>query len=230
MTAPTIRTTETFALDAASDDAHTSVVAIADDTDQPTIGPVESLVAYLYDDLRTLARVNPDLLAEALHAPDAAAEDPNLFLKLVCADLEQLFREQHIRALALVVSGPDIADPIRHSVYARALYRVERPLDPTLDLEDVAPLPPLTRTPAYRPLAAYLIDGAALTLLLDWSSQSVKRGPTLRHPPYQFLWVRAAPAHFTGDHPLPSQPVPSAPATNAGWHVTTLACIGGDHH
>lgn len=220
-----------FALDGESDEALTSVSA-AGEPERGGLGAVELLAAHLYDDLRALARAYPDALAEALRAPEEAAEDANLFLKLVCADLEQLLREQHVRAVALVVSGPDVAERERRVVRYRALYRVERPLDigDGDDEEDGGALPPLVRREGRRLVADYLVDGAELALLLDWTPQAVKRGPILRRPPYAFLWVRTAAALFEDERVLTAEPTRPSGASGAGgsggWHVAGVAVAG----
>lgn len=227
--------TVTFTLDGDSDEALTSVV-LAGDTERRGLGALDSLASYLYDDLRALARAHPDALAEALRAPEDAAEDANLLLKLVCADLEQLLREQHIRAVALVVAAPDVSDvanPERRAVNYRALYRVERSLNFDDDAEDGTP-PPLVRRASRRSVAAYLSDGAEVALLLDWTPQAVKRGPMLRRPPYQFLWVRTAAAQFEDERLPIGQPGPSGTTTGTttgtpggagGWHVAAVGSL-----
>jgi len=225
MSGPVTTATEvvTYVLDGDGGEALTSVVQ-AGEAEAGGLGALEALAAYLYDDLRALARANPDALAEALRAPEEAAEDANLFLKLVCADLEQLLREQHVRAVALVVSGPDAVDAGRRHVSFRALYRVERPLQLGDSPEETA-LPRLTRREGERPLKAHLTEGAELALLLDWTPQAVKRGPLLRRPPYQLLWVRAAAARFDGERAQAAAglPGPVTASGAGGWYVAAVA-------
>ena len=131
-----------FSLTSSSAQAATTVlVREADDEADALLTPVEQLATAFYEDTRTLVRSGEVDLPAAFDAPLPYAEDAELFLRLLAADVERLWTQQVASSLALVVTSavsPSLAQPVLY----RGLYRLRA----TVESDDAPPPRPIRRT------------------------------------------------------------------------------------
>jgi hypothetical protein len=191
----------TFVCTAETVEAST-LVTVAEAVEAPPLRPADQLAPYLYDDLRVLMRATHLRLDEALGVPDEYADDPELFLRLLCADLENLVREQLLSSITLVLADA-VGTEGREVVRYRASYQIRR----TLDDEALGrPFHPITRTGRRAPSSHGAEDTVRFSLVLEWSQAATKpRRNRIGFPRYHFTWVRSAAARFEERRATPGQ-------------------------
>lgn len=164
------------------------------DTPTRVLPPIEQLMAYFFEDVRALIRVTGLDLPTALGAPTAYAADPDLFLRLLAADIERIWLGQIASGLALVVSGPEPLPGMPLPILYRALYR----LQPLVEEEARSAAVP---TPQRRALGAPdpslgELPGARVHLAIEWTRDPIVRRTRLIPPRFAFAWVVGEPARF----------------------------------
>ena len=182
-----------------------------------TLPAAERLAARLYGDLIALAaRVDGASLGCALvgrtpddPTPEPLEDDPWLTLRLVAADVEQLWRDQLIAAaaLALVAEAPPDADvttspsagvPRLDAPTARCLlvYRM-RPASPvagavgSMGSDRGASTPDLNAGAHHAPLELQSHPRGNLALLLSWTPAVARRSWVFPRSVYTFHWEPA---------------------------------------
>lgn len=198
MTAANIQTT-TFAATLESAILMTTAHTV-ETANRPILTASEQLAAYCYDDALALLRRTQLNLARALDAPATFHDDPDLFLKLVCADFEQLMRDELITRVALLMTHPEEVGnsdsgevPIRYA----AVYRLQR----AYVYASGTDIPqPIERTVAEMELPRSLGAAARVHLLVSWHSAASRkrREKLMRAPRYAFAWHDAGPARLSG--------------------------------
>jgi hypothetical protein len=183
---------------------------------RPTLSAVEQLAAYFYADALVLLRRTGLHLARAL-AVAAFADDPDLFLKLLAADLEQLLKDQLLAEVALAAAEPEPGDRGRYTLRSCARYELRRAYEYAATGDGVRPIE-RTGDPVAAALAARAVPD--LLLLARWQSIATaeRRRKRILAPRYSFAWETAGEARF-------ADPDASAraPEAEARWEVVRLA-------
>lgn len=154
------------------------------------LAAVERLSLLLVDDLRALTRKTRVTLDEALGAPPHYGGDPDLYLRLVYADLERILRQQLATGMIVLVMGREERTGVTPTLY-RAIYRICPVMEPAA--EEPTPV----RVARVTGELAKLADDAAIgsvALVADWSRDPAMQRPHLLPPHYHFAWRLAAPA------------------------------------
>ncbi len=183
---------------------------------RPTLSAVEQLAAYFYADTLVLLRRTGLHLARAL-AVAAFADDPDLFLKLLAADLEQLLKDQLLAEVALAAAEPEPGDRGRYTLRSCARYELRRAYEYAATGDGVRPIE-RTGDPVAAALAARAVPD--LLLLARWQSIATeeRRRKRIMAPRYSFAWETAGEARFA-DPDASAQ----APEAEARWEVVRLA-------
>ncbi len=183
---------------------------------RPTLSAVEQLAAYFYADTLVLLRRTGLHLARAL-AVAAFADDPDLFLKLLAADLEQLLKDQLLAEVALAAAEPEPGDRGRYTLRSCARYELRRAYEYAATGDGVRPIE-RTGDPVAAALAARAVPD--LLLLARWQSIATaeRRRKRIMAPRYSFAWETAGEARFA-DLDASAR----APEAEARWEVVRLA-------
>ncbi|HEX6818864.1 MAG TPA: hypothetical protein VF120_10845 [Ktedonobacterales bacterium] len=171
--------------------ATTMLVSEADEEDDALLTPVEQLATAFYEDTRALVRSGEVDLPAAFDAPLPYADDPELFLRLLAADVERLWTQQVAGSLALVVTSavsPSLAQPVLY----RGLYR----LRPTIENDDAPPPRPIRRTVGRIETALGQQLDVRACLVVQWSRDPAVRRARLAPPRYAFAWEPVSIARF----------------------------------
>src|SRR5581483_9953657 len=123
MSGPVAAVTVFSMTSSSAQEATTVLVREADDDAGALLTPVEQLATIFYEDTRALMRASELDLPAAFDAPLPYAEDAELFLRLLAADVERLWTQRVAGSLALVVTtavSPSLAQPVLY----RGLYRL----------------------------------------------------------------------------------------------------------
>ncbi len=155
-------------------------------------------------------------LARAL-AVAAFADDPDLFLKLLAADLEQLLKDQLLAEVALAAAEPEPGDRGRYTLRSCARYELRRAYEYAATGDGVRPIE-RTGDPVAAALAARAVPD--LLLLARWQSIATaeRRRKRIMAPRYSFAWETAGEARFA-DLDASAR----APEAEARWEVVRLA-------
>jgi len=196
--------------------AVTTSASAIETAQRPVLSAVEQLAAYFYSDTLILLRRTGDNLARALGVADYA-DDPDLFLKLLTADLEQLLRDQLLAEVALAAVVPEPGDQGWYDVRSCARYQLRRAYEYAAPGDGVRPI-----ERAGDPAAAALAARTAprLVLLARWQSGATpeRRRKRMQAPRYTFAWEAAGEARF-------AEPgaADEAAEVEARWEVVRLA-------
>jgi hypothetical protein len=170
----------------------TMLVRDADDDADALLTPIEQLATAFYDDTRALLRATELDLPAAFGASLPYADDPELFLRLLAADVERLWMHKVFGSLALVITGPAGPGTAQPVLY-RGLYR----LRPVVDAPDDAPPPRPVRRRVGRMEDALADHGDVRACLVgEWSRDPAVRKTRIIPPRYAFAWMLGALAHF----------------------------------
>jgi hypothetical protein len=182
-----------FSMTASSAQEGTTVlVHDADEDADALLTPIEQLATAFFDDTRALLRATELDLPAAFNAPLPYADDPELFLRLLSADVERLWQHKVFGSLALVVTAPAAPGAAQPVLY-RGLYR----LRPVVDLADDAPPPRPSRRRVGR-MEDALADQLDVQACLvgEWSRDPAVRKTRLVPPRYAFAWALSGLARF----------------------------------
>jgi hypothetical protein len=182
-----------FSMTRSSTQAGTTVlVREADDEADALLTPVEQLATAFFDDTRALVRATELDLPAAFGAPLPYADDPELFLRLLAADVERFWLHQVVASLALVVTAPAAPGAAQPILY-RGVYRLRPSADP--------PQGPSTPRPIRREVGK--IEDALgdrqdvqACLVCEWTRDPAVRKSRLVPPRYAFTWAAAGLARF----------------------------------
>lgn len=195
--------------------AVTTIASGVETAQRPALSAVEQLAAYFYADTLVLLRRTGLHLAQAL-AVAAFADDPDLFLKLLAADLEQLLKDQLLAEVALAAGEPEPGDRGSYALRSCARYELRRAYEYAATGDGVRPIE-RTGDPAAAALAARAVPD--LLLLARWQSIATpeRRRKRILAPHYSFAWETAGEARF-------ADPDAAAQATQAEarWEVVRL--------
>jgi hypothetical protein len=183
----------------------TTIVTITEpeeDGAEPALNATEQLATYFYEDARQVLRRAGFDLSRELGAPPAYADDAELFVRLLCADMELLWQRQlisGISGLALLITTPieQLGEP--HRVLYRGIYRVRQSLDVA---SNSVRLRPVLRVGAGVDATLGAATGARAFLIAEWTRDATLRRATARPPRYHFRWLFNQPALFD-DSALP---------------------------
>lgn len=188
-----IATVTLFSMTASSvQDATTVLVHDAAEDDDALLTPIEQLATAFYDDTRALLRTTGVDLPAAFGAPLPYADDPELFLRLLAADVERLWQHRVCGTLALVLAGP-AAPALPQPVLYRGLYRLRPIVDPA---DETAPPRPIRRTTGRADSALGEHPDVRACLVAEWSRDPAVRKMQLVPPRYAFAWRVTGVARF----------------------------------
>ncbi len=182
-----------FSMTRSSTQASTTVlVREADDEADALLTPVEQLATAFFDDTRALVRATELDLPAAFGAPLPYADDPELFLRLLAADVERFWLHQVFGSLALVVTAPAVPGAAPPVLY-RGVYRLRPVVDPA---QGSSSLRPIRREVGrvddalgnQQDIQAYLVG--------EWSRDPAVRKSRLMPPRYAFAWAITGLARF----------------------------------
>jgi hypothetical protein len=193
------------------------------------LSATERVAAYIYEDLRELA-FNTDIsLAQVVDVPPVSTNDPNLFHRLLCLDIEHLLRDRHTTDVALLLSEPAPDPDGRVRLRYRSSYHVVRLVDwaKSVDFPDsIADSPPQSRIARYgdrldpQRYATAADPDARFTLAVKWNPQTATtREVGMRYPHYHFRWSPAGNIVFDDDALRAATP-PRPVASNGKAPVT----------
>jgi hypothetical protein len=203
------------------------------------LSATERVAAYIYEDLRELAARANINLATAVQMPPVYTNDPNLFQRLLCLDIEHLLRDRHTTDLAMVLADPvpnvDGQLPLRY----RASYHVVRMVDwaSAVDKPDTMGLRDrVTRHGGHLEPAVYERREGQFAVAVKWNPQTANtREIGMRYPHYHFHWSPSGSISFNDEAlpiavhsgPLFGQSSPSIAAYTSPmdgiWTVNTIS-------
>lgn len=203
------------------------------------LSATERVAAYIYEDLRELAARANINLADAVQMPPVYTNDPNLFQRLLCLDIEHLLRDRHTTDLALLIAdqapNADGHLPLRY----RASYHVVRMVDwaSTVDKPDTISLRDrVTRHGGHFDPARHERREGQFAVAVKWNPQTADtREIGMRYPHYHFHWSPSGSISFNDEAlpmavhtgPLFSQSTPSigvyTPPVDGIWTVNTIS-------
>jgi hypothetical protein len=187
----------------------------------------ERMAAYIYEDLRELTARAHISLADIMQMPPVYTNDPNLFQRLLCLDIERLFRDRHTTDLALFLYDPNPDAGGRLPLRYRTSYHVVRTIDWASAAEnpDAIDLPSshITRHGGQF-YSSNPTSGAyqrRFALAVKWNPQTAStREIGMRYPHYHFHWSPAGSIVFNDDA-LPAIPQdPSPPSSPLSWSAS----------
>ncbi len=198
-------------------------------TDDSLLSATERVAAYIYEDLRELTGRAGFSLAHVAEMPPVSTNDPNLFHRLLCLDIEHLLRDRHTTDVALLLSDPAPNAEGKIPLRFRASYHVVRLVDWAKSVEDAdsggstvaaagANTPPsrVTRQgERYYDPARYSTElEGQFALAIKWNPQTAAtREVGMRYPYYHFHWSPAGSITFD-DEALASAQASSSAGTS----------------
>lgn len=191
MSGPVAAVTVFSMTSSSAQEATTVLVREADEEADALLTPVEQLATAFYEDTRALLRVGELDLPAAFDAPLPYAEDSELFLRLLAADVERLLTQRVAASLALVVTtavSPSLAQPVLY----RGLYR----LRPAVQDDDSPPLRPIRRSLGGIDASLGQQPDVRAYLVVEESRDPAVRKARLTPPRYAFAWEQAGIARF----------------------------------
>jgi hypothetical protein len=193
---------ESFVMTTASrqDSTVVTVTEPGDDGEEPALLPTEQLATYLYEDIHQVLRRASFDLARELGAPPEYSDDAELFVRLLCSDMERLWQHQLMTGLLLMVTAPIERLGAPHRVLYRAIYRLRQSLD--VENNSVR-LRPVQRT-AEGMDAQIAMPGAHAFLAAEWTRDATLRRVSVRPPRYHFHWWPGHAALFDDSSLLPA--------------------------
>jgi hypothetical protein len=205
------------------------------------------MAAYIYEDLRELTAKAHISLADIMQMPPVYTNDPNLFQRLLCLDIERLLRDRHTTDLALFLYDPSPDALGRLPLRYRTSYHVVRMVDWASAIEhpDAADLPSsrISRRGGrfYSMSPTPGADHPRFALAVKWNPQTATtREIGMRYPHYHFHWSPAGSIVFNDEAlpataqdpspPLSSEPAapPSSPQPLPPSLAGTSPVTGGD--
>jgi hypothetical protein len=184
------------------------------------LSATERVAAYIYEDLRELASNTGMSLTQVVEAPPVSTNDPNLFHRLLCLDIEHLLSDRHITDLALLLTNPAPNADGRVWLRYRSSYHVVRLVDWGRSVEEsdstgnTAHQSRITRygdrfDPQRYTTAAE--PDARFALAIKWNPQTATtREIGMRYPHYHFHWSPAGSIVFDDDALRSKAPHPMA--------------------
>jgi hypothetical protein len=184
------------------------------------LSATERVAAYIYEDLRELASNTGMKLTQVVGAPPVSTNDPNLFHRLLCLDIEHLLSDRHTTDLALLLTNPAPNADGRVWLRYRSSYHVVRLVDWARSVDesdstaDTAHQSRITRygdrfDPQRYATAAE--PDARFALAIKWNPQTATtREIGMRYPHYHFHWSPAGSIVFDDDALRSKAPHPTA--------------------
>ncbi len=176
-------------------------------TDDSLLSATERVAAYIYEDLRELTGRASFSLAQVAEMPPVSTNDPNLFHRLLCMDIEHLLRDRHTTDVALLLSDPAPNAEGKIPLRFCASYHVVRLVDWAKSVEDAdsggrtvaaagsnSPPSRVTRQgERYYDPARYSSEREGqFALAIKWNPQTAATRETgMRYPQYHFHWSPA---------------------------------------
>ena len=190
----------------------------------------ERMAAYIYEDLRELTAKAHVSLADIMQMPPVYTNDPNLFQRLLCLDIERLLRDRHTTDLALFLYDPSPDAHNQLPLRYRASYHVVRMIDWASAAEnpDAADLPSsrISRHGGsfYPPSPTSGPAQGRFALAVKWNPQTATtREIGMRYPHYHFHWSPSGSLVFN-DEALPAIPQdPAPPSSPPSWTAAPLS-------
>lgn len=189
-------------------------------TNTTILSATDQIAAYFAEDLAAFVTKTHLNLREALKAPPQFGTDSNLFLQLICADINRLLSDQLILGIMLVLSDPVENDENRFTVQYRAVYQLKH--SQTLRGEGDEGMRATVRTGDGVDPPRHVGNQARLHLLAHWSSASSSRAELIKYPRYHFLWVPTSHAKFDDGDLAPAYQDSGMSATEGEWMVNRI--------
>jgi hypothetical protein len=165
------------------------------------LSATERVAAYIYEDLRELASNTGMSLTQVVEAPPVSTNDPNLFHRLLCLDIEHLLSDRHTTDIALLLSNPvPNADGhvwlrYRSSYHVMRLVDWARSVDESDRTANTAHESRITRYGDQYDPHRYTTSAepdARFALAVKWNPQTATtREIGMRYPHYHFHWSPA---------------------------------------
>jgi hypothetical protein len=160
-------------------------------TETSALTATEQVAAYFFEDLKDFVQQTRINLEQAVCDTQEFPDAPEMFLTLLCADIERLLREGFITGMTLILSDQPDADG-KYLVRYRAVYYVRKETGNTN-------IPRLVeRTGGRLSPPKHAAAGAHVALLVDWVPSKDPRRE-IRQPIYHFNWVPKQRAVFNED-------------------------------
>lgn len=181
-------------------------------TETSALTATEQVAAYFFEDLKDFVQKTRINLEQELCATQEFPESSEMFLMLLCADIERLLREGFITGMTLILSDKPDADG-KYNVRYRAVYYVRKETGGTNTPRLVE------RTGGRLDPPKHAAAGAHVALLVDWvPSKDLRR--EIRQPIYHFNWVPKQRAIFNEDLLSPEYRVGQMRPTGGELYVT----------
>jgi hypothetical protein len=187
------------------------------------LSATERVAAYIYEDLRELASNTGMSLTQVVEAPPVSTNDPNLFHRLLCLDIEHLLSDRHTTDIVLLLSNPAPNADGRVWLRYRSSYHVVRLVDWARSVDEsdsiatIAHQSRITRCGDHYDPQRYTTaaePNARFALAVKWNPQTATtREIGMRYPQYHFHWSPAGSIVFD-DEALLSKAPPHPMATN----------------
>jgi hypothetical protein len=184
------------------------------------LSATERVAAYIYEDLRELASNTGMRLTQVVGAPPVSTNDPNLFHRLLCLDIEHLLSDRHTTDLALLLTNPAPNADGRVWLRYRSSYHVVRLVDWARSVDEsdsTANTAPQSRITRYgdrfdpQRYATAAEPKARFALAIKWNPQTATtREIGMRYPHYHFHWSPAGSIVFDDDALRSKAPHPMA--------------------
>lgn len=204
MSSPIGIAAESFIMTGASrqDTTIVTITEPGEDVAEPALNVTEQLATYFYEDTRQVLRRAGFDLSRELGAPPEYADDAEMFIRLLCADMELLWQRQLISGLVLLITTPieQLNEP--HPVLYRGIYRARQSLDST---SNSVRLRPVLRVGEGVDATIGAATGARAFLIAEWTRDSILRRASARPLRYHFRWLFNQPALFDDSALPPAQ-------------------------
>jgi hypothetical protein len=195
------------------------------------LSATERVAAYIYEDLRELVSNTGMSLTQVVEVPPVSTNDPNLFHRLLCLDIEHLLSDRHTTDIALLLTNPGPNADGRVWLRYRSSYHVVRLVDwaRSVDESDSTADTAQSRITRYgdrfdpqRYVATTAEpDDARFALAIKWNPQTATtREIGMRYPHYHFHWSPASRIVFDDDALRSTKAPPHPMATNGAGSGT----------
>jgi hypothetical protein len=188
------------------------------------LSATERVAAYIYEDLRELVSNTGMSLTQVVEAPPVSTNDPNLFHRLLCLDIEHLLSDRHTTDIALLLTNPGPNADGRIWLRYRSSYHVVRLVDWARSVDEAdsaADSAPESRITRYgdrfdpQRYATTAEPDARFALAVKWNPQTATtREIGMRYPHYHFHWLPAGSIVFDDDALRSTKAPPHPIATN----------------
>ncbi|PWT78575.1 MAG: hypothetical protein C5B60_00960 [Chloroflexi bacterium] len=190
-------------------------------TAESLLSATERVAAYIYEDLRALTSKTGMSLTQVVEAPPVSTNDPNLFHRLLCMDIEHLLSDRHTTDIALLLANPAPNSDGRIWLRYRSSYHVVRVVDWARSVDEssdsTANTPEQSRIMRYGDRfdpQCYAITAepeVRFAVAVKWNPHTAAtREIGMRYPHYHFHWSPVGSIVFDDESRVAVPPHPVA--------------------